>query len=137
MYKVIIDSNIWVSYLIGKSLHNLVEYIRNESIVIVTCDKQLQELANTFQKPKLQKYFHANQIASFFTFLKEVSQIVPITEIAPLCRDPKDDYLLSLSLASNAHYLVTGDADLLDIQQINNTTIIKYADFDTALRNET
>jgi len=133
MYKVIIDSNIWVSFLIGKSLRNLVQYIRNEQVVIITCEEQLQELNNAFQKPKLQKYFQANQIATFFTFLKGVSLIIPVTAIIPLCRDPKDDYLLALSIASEAHYLVTGDTDLLEMRQINNTIIIKYIDFEIAM----
>ena len=129
MYKVIIDSNIWVSFLIGKNLRNLVQYVRNEQIAIITCEEQLQELSLAFQKPKLQKYFQPNQIATFFSFLKGVSLIVPITSIVPLCRDPKDDYLLALSITSKANFLVTGDTDLLDLQQINNTIIIKYTDF--------
>ena len=133
MYKVIIDSNIWVSFLIGKNLRHLVQYIQNEQITIVTCKEQLQELSVAFQKPKLKKYFQTNQIETFFSFLQGVALIVPITEITPLCRDPKDDYLLALSIVSKSHFLVTGDADLLDIQKINNTIIIKYSDFDTTM----
>jgi len=133
MYKVIIDSNIWVSFMIGKNLRNLVQYVRNEQITIITCEEQLQELSDAFRKPKLQKYFQTNQIATFFSFLKGVSLIIPITAIAPLCRDPKDDYLLALSITSDAHFLITGDADLLDIQQINNTIIMKYADFERVM----
>ena len=49
-----------------------------------------------------------------------------IKTINPLCRDPKDGYLLALSIQSDAHYLVTGDLDLLDIQKINNTNIIYH-----------
>jgi predicted nucleic acid-binding protein len=63
--------------------------------------------------------------------LKGTSCILPITEILPQCRDPKDDYLLALAIASDAHYLVTGDADLLDLKHINNTIIIRYTDFET------
>jgi len=133
MYKVVIDSNIWVSFMIGKSLRHLVQYIRNEQITIITCEEQLKELSVAFQKPKLQKYFKPNQIETFFSFLKGVSLIFPITTITPLCRDHKDDYLLALSITSEARFLVTGDIDLLEIQQINNTTIIKYTDFERVI----
>jgi len=136
MYRVVIDSNIWVSFLMGKALYRLVQYIRNEQIITITCEEQLQELAAVFQKPKLQKHFQANQIATFFAFLKGVSLIVPITTINPLCRDAKDDYLLALSIASEAHYLVTGDADLLELERINHTDIIKYADFETIINKK-
>jgi predicted nucleic acid-binding protein len=60
---------------------------------------------------------------------------MPISAITPLCRDPKDDYLLSLSIASEAHFLITGDADLLELQQIHNTIIIKYTDFDRVMNS--
>ena len=133
MYKIIIDSNIWVSFMIGKNLRRLVQYIRKEQITLITCEEQLQELSEAFRKPKLQKYFQPNQIATFFSFLKGVSLIVPIKEITPLCRDPKDDYLLALSIASGASFLVTGDTDLLEMQQINNTIIIKYVDFERVM----
>ena len=133
MYKVVIDSNIWVSFLIGKNLRHLIQYIRNEQITIVTCEEQLRELTNAFQKPKLQKYFQPNKITTFLSFLQGVSLNVPITAITPLCRDPKDDYLLALSIASEAHYLITGDIDLLEIQRINNTLIIKYVDFEAMM----
>ena len=135
MYKVVIDSNIWVSFMIGRTLRHLVQYIRNEQITIVTCEDQLEELSVAFRKPKLQKYFQPNQITTFFSFLKGVSQIVPIKAITPLCRDPKDDYLLALSITSKAHFLVTGDMDLLEMQQINNTNIIRYTDFEKIINN--
>ena len=133
MYKVVIDSNIWVSFMIGKNLRRLVQCVRNEQVTIITCAEQLHELSDAFQKPKLQKYFQANQIATFFSFLRGVSRNVPITVSSSLCRDPKDDYLLALSIASDAHYLVTGDNDLLEMQKINNTIIIKYTDFEEAI----
>ena len=130
MYKAIIDSNIWISFLIGKNLRNLVHFVRNGQITIITCSEQLLELSDAFQKPKLQKYFQSDQITTFLSFLRGVSFIVPITTIVPLCRDPKDDYLLALSIISDAHYLVTGDKDLLELQKINNTIIIKYVEFE-------
>jgi len=107
--------------------------VRNEQIIIITCEEQLVELTEAFQKPKLQKYITSPQIATFFSFLKGVSRIISTPEIKPLCRDPKDDYLLALSIASDADYLVTGDKDLLVIQQINHTSIIKYTDLENII----
>jgi putative PIN family toxin of toxin-antitoxin system len=135
MYKVIIDSNIWVSFLIGKSLRSLVHHIRNEKITIITCEEQLQELTSVFQKPKFLKYFQINQVTTFFTFFRGVSHIVPIRVIKPLCRDSKDDYLLALSIESEAHYLITGDKDLLEIRKIQKTSIINYKDFEAIMNN--
>ena len=35
-----------------------------------------------------------------------------------LCRDPKDDMLLECCIEAKADFLVTGDADLLDIADV-------------------
>ena len=47
----------------------------------------------------------------------------------PLVRDPKDLYLLSLADTIGADYIISGDADLTDLGQHNQTKIIKLADF--------
>jgi putative PIN family toxin of toxin-antitoxin system len=50
---------------------------------------------------------------------------------APICRDSKDDNILACSLAAEAHYLVTGDADLLDLRSFRNIPIISPRDFES------
>jgi len=42
----------------------------------------------------------------------------------------KDNYLLSLAIDSNADFLITGDNDLLLLNSIENTKIIKFIDFE-------
>jgi uncharacterized protein len=41
-YKIIVDTNIWISFLIGKNLKGLQEYIDSQTVNIVTCDEQIQ-----------------------------------------------------------------------------------------------
>lgn len=38
------------------------------------------------------------------------------TAVEPISRDPDDDYLVVLAAASGAGLLVTGDADLLEVE---------------------
>ena len=40
------------------------------------------------------------------------------------CRDQKDNFLLSLAIDSDADYLVTGDNDLLELEEIKGTKIL-------------
>ena len=54
-----------------------------------------------------------------------VKVITPIDH----CRDPKDNFLLALSVDGNADFLLTGDKDLLDLNKFGQTTIITIADF--------
>jgi predicted nucleic acid-binding protein len=54
---------------------------------------------------------------------------VVIKTSVQVSRDAKDDYLLALSIDSNAKYLVTGDNDLLVLGKIANTKIITMSEF--------
>lgn len=128
-FKLIIDTNIWISFLIGKSLRNLQYYINDQSVFIISCDEQVQELKEVFRKPKIKKHFTPEQTEEFFELFFEAVEVVPLKSKADLCRDPKDNYLLSLAMDTNADYLITGDNDLLVLEKINKTQIIKYTEF--------
>lgn len=129
-FKVIVDTNIWISFLIGKSLTGLQQYINAQSVLIVTCEEQIHELTDVFKKPKISKYFTSEQIAEFFELLEESSENVVLNTKIDLCRDLKDNYLLSLAIDSNADFLITGDNDLLVLNEIESTSIIKFIDFE-------
>jgi len=47
-----------------------------------------------------------------------------------ICRDAKDNYLLSLAIDAKIDFLITGDKDLLSLQQIETTKIINFKDFE-------
>jgi putative PIN family toxin of toxin-antitoxin system len=49
----------------------------------------------------------------------------------PICRDSNDDNVLACSLAAETDYLVTGDADLLDLRSFRKTLIISPRDFES------
>jgi len=134
-FKVIVDTNIWISFLIGKNLKGLQEYIDSQSIIIVTCNEQIQELTEVFKKEKIKKYFTFEQIGDFFELLDESSVNVVIKTKTDLCRDLKDNYLLSLAIDSNADFLISGDNDLLVLNKVESTKIIKFIDFEIIIKN--
>jgi len=128
--KVIIDTNIWISFLIGKHLKGLQYYIDSKKVIIVTCHEQFQELNDVFKKPKIRKYISVKQKNEFLDLLVEVSEMIILQTATELCRDPKDNYLISLAIDSCSDFLITGDNDLLELGKVGNTRIIKYTDFD-------
>ena len=54
-------------------------------------------------------------------------------KIANICRDTDDDNIIACAVAAKADYLVTGDADLLDIKAYQNVKIITPRDFEALL----
>ena len=129
-YRIIIDTNLWISFLIGKVLRGLQNYLYHEKVVVITCKEQIFELTEVLNRSKFKKYISKNQVNEFFDLLDEVSELVEIANMVHLCRDQEDDYLLSLALASNADYLVTGDKDLLELKQIEGTVILHFSAFE-------
>ncbi|OFX58693.1 MAG: putative toxin-antitoxin system toxin component, PIN family [Bacteroidetes bacterium GWA2_30_7] len=133
-FKIIIDTNIWISFLIGKTLKGLQVHIDSQFFRIISCNEQLQELSEVFKKNKIKKYLSIKQIEEFFELFSEFSEIIELKTRSSICRDLKDNYLVSLAIDSNADFLITGDNDLLELNKIGNTLIVRYSEFDKLIK---
>lgn len=127
--KVIIDTNLWISFLIGKQLKSLKPLLVEQTIQPILSEQLLQEIALVTQRPKLQKYFPQSKVNELIDFLKIIGLSIDIRSEVSLCRDEKDNYLLALAKDSQADFLVTGDKDLLVLQQFESTKIVTYQEF--------
>lgn len=132
-WRVVIDTNIWISFLIGKHLAGLHRHIDSGRVEVVTCEAQLRELADVLNRPRIRKYISEVQAETFLDLLCEIALMVEPVQGPTICRDPKDDYLLYMAIAAQADYLVSGDNDLLTLDYIVDTKIITYTDFDMML----
>ena len=132
--RVVIDTNIWISFLIGKRLAGLHRYIDSGRVEVATCEAQLRELSDVLARPRIRKYIPAEQAEEFLELLCEVVLLVRPEQGPPLCRDPKDDYLLYTAMAARADYLVSGDNDLLSLRNVGCTAILSFADFEAAMQ---
>lgn len=128
-FNIILDTNIIISGLIGKSIKNILDILGDPNINIYTCQIQLNEINDVFQRKKFRKYFSEDTSNFFINYFNFKAINLKLKSKVSLCRDSKDDYLLSLALDSNSQYLVTGDNDLLDLKTINNCKIITFREF--------
>lgn len=127
--KIIIDTNIWISFLIGKELSGLKSLIVDEKVILILCDQILNEIRITTQHPKLKKYFPKKKVEELINLLKVIGlRVIPKSNINK-CRDRKDIFLLSLAKDTRADYLITGDKDLLTLEEFEHTKIKNYKDF--------
>ena len=111
--KVIIDTNVWISFLIGKKVYLLKDLIINEQIKIVYCEQLLIEIKEVTSRPNIKKYFPKEAVAELLDLLELIGARYEIKPIHFINRDPKDNFLLDLIDISKAEYLITGDNDLL------------------------
>ena len=126
--RVIFDSNIWVSFAIGKRLNELRMALTHPKVEVFVCQKLLWEVKMVIQKPKLLKYISQDR-QKMLLELMQACQYVNILEQISILRDPNDDYLLDLAAIADADFLVTGDNDLLVLKNYQHTNIISFASF--------
>jgi len=127
--RVIFDSNIWISFAIGKRLNELKMTFTHPKVKIFVCQKLLQEVTQTIQKPKLIKYISSERREMLLEILKVCHCINIIDEQAFESRDSNDNFLLDLAATINANFLITGDNDLLILNKYQNTNIITFNSF--------
>jgi hypothetical protein len=127
--KIILDTNLWISFLISNNLHQLNKLIKNKKIILVFSDELIEEFIDVVSRPKFKKYFQKSDIKKMLKYFDQYGEITKVASNIQICRDKKDNFLLNLSIDSKADFLVTGDKDLLVLQKIKHTQIITFSDF--------
>ena len=87
--RVVIDTNIWISFLIGKSLAGLTDAIIANRVQVLFSDDLFSELLEVLQRPKLKKYFTSTAIEQLLALLYEKITWVNVVDEFTDCRDKK------------------------------------------------
>ena len=129
MSRIIIDTNLWISFLITKNFTKLDEIIFSRHGILIFSQELLNEFLEVAKRPKFRRFFSSSDIEEILETIEEYAEYVKVETKIEICRDPKDNFLLSLSVDGNADFLLTGDKDLLDLNKFGDTTIITISDF--------
>ena len=121
--RIVIDTNLWISFLLSKTSSDLDKLLRQENIMLLFSEELLEEFIEVASRPKFKKYFSAADLEQLILQIRGRGQFIEVTSMIELCRDPKDNFLLSLCKDGNATHLITGDKDLLDLIKIARTKI--------------
>ena len=127
--RIIIDTNLWISYILSKKLDQLDELLSTNRSQLLFSSELLQEIQATIKKPKLQKYFDETSLEEMFITFEPFIDLISVKSNVKVCRDSKDDFLLALAKDGKADYLLTGDKDLLEIKKFGKTTILTISEF--------
>ncbi len=127
--RIIIDTNLWISFLITKDFTKLDEIIFSRDGILVFSQELLDEFLDVARRPKFRRFFSPTDIEEILETVNEYADFVKVKTTIEVCRDQKDNFLLSLSIDGNADFLLTGDKDLLDLAKFGETTIITISDF--------
>ncbi|MBQ9547046.1 MAG: putative toxin-antitoxin system toxin component, PIN family [Bacteroidales bacterium] len=128
--KVILDCNIWVSFLIGHHLSSMREILTSKSAEVYCCPQLIAEVVDVTNRDKIRRYVTDTEKDDLLCIIQAYCHNIELThEAQSAIRDPKDLYLLSLAEAIQADFIVSGDSDLLVLGQHKSTRLIKLSEF--------
>lgn len=122
--RIIVDTNIWISFLLTKNFSTLDKLFASSSITLLFSQELLDEFIEVARRPKFKKYFSLNDLKDLLQELSSRAEFISVTKVVTACRDPKDNFLLSLAAVGKATHLITGDKDLLDLTMFEGTKIV-------------
>jgi len=129
-FKIIVDTNLWISYLITKGNERLDKLILSDKGIFIFSHELINEFIEVAQRPKFNKYFNKNDIAQILDLFGIYGDLIKVKSEVRICRDVKDNFLLSLAKDSSADFLITGDCDLLDLKKFGKTIILTISELD-------
>lgn len=139
MTRAVLDTNIIVSGVIkgdsppGRLLAALFE----GRFAAVTAAVLVAEVARVLAYPKIRRRYHVTADAAerIVTSLALFSDPIELPSIAwRASRDPADDLFLACAIGGHAHYVVTGDHDLLVLKTFREVRLVTADAFLKTLR---
>lgn len=129
VFRIVIDTNLWISFLITKDFSKLDEIIFFKRGILVFSEELLDEFLEVCKRPKFNRFFSKSDIEKVLVTIDEYADFVIVETETTACRDAKDNFLLSLIADGNVDFLLTGDSDLLELKKFKGANIITIADF--------
>lgn len=127
--RIILDTNLWISFLITKNYSKLDDILFAKECVLVFSMELLDEFLEVARRPKFRRFFSPSDIEGLLETIQEYGDLVDVKTNVGICRDAKDNFLLSLAHDGKADILLTGDDDLLVLEKYNKTQIMTIGDF--------
>ena len=108
--RTVFDTNIWISYFIGKKTNEIMK-MTEKSVTLLHSAPSVDELIEVLSRKKFEKY--KLELSDIILFYTNISEFCPTEPLFSACPDPKDNFLFDLALQGNAKYLVSGDKAVL------------------------
>ena len=122
LVRGLLDDQSWWGRLVFDAA-DLYELIVSPSIV--------DEYLDVLHRPRLtKKYRHAadRDLTRVLDLVENATAVHPMFPPA-VCRDPNDDKFLAAAKAGGAHFLISEDADLLELGSYEETAIVRANEF--------
>ena len=127
--RVIIDTNLWISFLISRDYSKLDKIISEKQVILLYSQDLIDEFIEVSQRPKFKKYFTTEDLQALLLSMSSRATFIEVASTVDICSDLKDNFLLSLAKDGNASHLITGDKDLLILKNFGRTKILTLTEY--------
>jgi putative PIN family toxin of toxin-antitoxin system len=127
--RVVIDTNLWISFLLTKDLTKLDTIIAVQELTLIFSQELIDEFVEVTQRSKFRRYFPLDDVEELLLKIRNRGILINVTSNVAECRDPKDNFLLALSLDGKVTHLITGDKDLLVLEKYGMTRILTITEY--------
>ena len=122
MTKVVLDTNVIIAAFVARGLSSSVFELCIDRYEVIISEFIIKEISEKLTaKIKLPR----ERIIEIIDFLKDSCTLVGYEKPKEkICRDEKDDEILALAKNSESEYIITGDKDLLVLENFYGIRII-------------
>ena len=121
--RVVLDTNIFVSMLLGGQVGKLNDAWKAEKFTLVVSDDIISEYMDVLLRPKLR--LAASTVAPVLERVHRKAEFVrPLDTITALTAYPTDNKFLEVALVASVDYIVSGDAHLVDLKSFRGIPIL-------------
>jgi putative PIN family toxin of toxin-antitoxin system len=123
MKRVILDTNILLSMVLGGKIGDINDAWKAEKFLLVVSDEIVSEYFEVLQRPKFN--LKSSTIAVVMgRIYRKAEFVLPQERIGGAQPDAKDYKFLEAAVAGRVDFIVSGDKHLLDLSNFRNIPIL-------------
>jgi len=128
MRRVVIDTNVFLSAVLGGALAPILEQWRAEKFTLIVSNEIVGEYIEVISRDKFGLPSEVIDDISAY-LLRKAEFVTPTERITVVESDPDDNKFIEAAVAGNAERIVSGDKHLLKLEAYRNIPIIKARQF--------
>jgi putative PIN family toxin of toxin-antitoxin system len=131
--RAVIDTGVLVSALIRKqgTTGDVLRALRDGRFTVIYTTDIVVEMIDVLGRTNFRNKYHIepDDITALVNLIRLRGELVIPKRKIVACRDPNDDKFLEAALVTQTDYIVSGDADLLDMIAFEKIPILRPAEF--------
>lgn len=132
--RVVLDTNVIISYAVSHRLSELVAIKSVYGIEIFSSEELIVELSDALEYPQVAKFISEDERRNVVRLFKALAVEIKLDLRYDRFADVRDNFLGDLAFACKANFIISGDKEVLIQKHIGRIQIISPAQFRKILK---